>query len=99
MPSSDRRRDLIRVVLWMTGALLSFSAMAVSIRALAGTLRIMEILAIRNGGGLEATRESDVVLEREVDHAIGRGSCTSQGVHVIQSAALHLCASRFESCG
>jgi drug/metabolite transporter (DMT)-like permease len=36
----------------MTGALLSFSAMAVSIRALSGTLKIMEILAIRNGGGL-----------------------------------------------
>jgi drug/metabolite transporter (DMT)-like permease len=36
----------------MTGALLSFSAMAVSIRALAGTLKIMEILALRNGGGL-----------------------------------------------
>jgi drug/metabolite transporter (DMT)-like permease len=47
-----RRRDLVRVVLWMTGALLSFSAMAVSIRALSGTLRILEILAIRNGGGL-----------------------------------------------
>jgi len=36
----------------MTGALLSFSAMAVSIRALSGSLRILEILAIRNGGGL-----------------------------------------------
>ena len=47
-----QRRDLVRVVLWMTGALLSFSAMAVSIRALSGTLRILEILAIRNGGGL-----------------------------------------------
>src|SRR5258707_438110 len=46
------RGDLVRVVLWMTGALLSFSAMAASIRALAGTLRIMEMLAIRNGGGL-----------------------------------------------
>src|SRR5258705_13036368 len=52
MPNSVLRRDLVRVVLWMTGALLSFSAMAVSIRALSGTLRIMEILAIRNGGGL-----------------------------------------------
>src|SRR5258707_15108040 len=52
MPNSVRRRDLVRVVLWMTGALLSFSAMAVSIRALAGTLHITEILAIRNGGGL-----------------------------------------------
>lgn len=45
-------RDLVRVVLWMTGALLSFSAMAVSIRALSGTLHILEILAIRNAGGL-----------------------------------------------
>jgi drug/metabolite transporter (DMT)-like permease len=47
-----RRPDLVGVVLWMTGALLSFSAMAVSIRALSGSLRIMEILAIRNGCGL-----------------------------------------------
>ncbi len=52
MPSSRRRADLARVVLWMSGALLSFSAMAVSVRALSGTLRIMEILALRNGGGL-----------------------------------------------
>jgi drug/metabolite transporter (DMT)-like permease len=36
----------------MTGALLSFSAMAVSIRALAGTLTVMEILAVRSGLGL-----------------------------------------------
>jgi drug/metabolite transporter (DMT)-like permease len=37
-----------RVVLWMTGALLSFSTMAVSIRQLFGILNIFEILAIRN---------------------------------------------------
>src|SRR5215831_13886135 len=36
----------------MTGALLSFSAMAVSIRGLAGTLNIFEILAIRNACGV-----------------------------------------------
>jgi drug/metabolite transporter (DMT)-like permease len=36
----------------MTGALLSFSTMAVSIRGLATTLRIPEILAIRNASGL-----------------------------------------------
>jgi drug/metabolite transporter (DMT)-like permease len=52
MPSSARRPDLVRVVLWMTGALLSFSAMAISVRALSGALKVMEILAIRNGGGL-----------------------------------------------
>ena len=43
---------IIRVVLWMTGALLSFSAMAVSIRELAATLSVMEILALRSGFGL-----------------------------------------------
>ena len=44
---------LARVVLWMVGALLSFSVMAVSIRALAkGGLSIFEILAIRSGVAL-----------------------------------------------
>jgi len=36
----------------MSGALLSFSAMAVSVRALAATLGVMEILALRAGFGL-----------------------------------------------
>ena len=36
----------------MTGALLAFSAMAVSVRALAGQLTVMEILAVRSGLGL-----------------------------------------------
>jgi drug/metabolite transporter (DMT)-like permease len=41
---------LVRVVLWMVGALLSFSVMAVSIRQLANAnLSIFEILAIRSG--------------------------------------------------
>jgi drug/metabolite transporter (DMT)-like permease len=52
MRSSAQRPDLTRAVLWMTGALLSFCAMAVSLRALSGRLKIMEILAVRNGGGL-----------------------------------------------
>lgn len=44
---------LARVVLWMIGALLSFSIMAVSIRQLShGGLSIFEILAIRSGGAL-----------------------------------------------
>jgi drug/metabolite transporter (DMT)-like permease len=51
MPSSARP-DLVRVVLWMTGALLSFSAMAISVRVMSGKLSVMEILALRNGGGL-----------------------------------------------
>ena len=46
------QRDLLRVILWMTGALLSFSTMAVSVRGLATTLHVFEILAIRNASGL-----------------------------------------------
>jgi len=41
-----------RVVLWMSGALLAFSMMAVSIRELAGVLNVFEILAIRSGSGV-----------------------------------------------
>jgi len=45
-------KNLVRVVLWMTGALVSFSAMAVSVRMLGTTLGVMEILALRAGLGL-----------------------------------------------
>lgn len=45
-------QNIIRVVLWMTGTLLSFSAMAISIRLLAGRLSIFEILAVRSIGSL-----------------------------------------------
>jgi drug/metabolite transporter (DMT)-like permease len=38
--------------MWMGGVLLSFTAMALSIRALASTLGVFEILSIRNGTGL-----------------------------------------------
>jgi len=44
--------QLARVVLWMTGALLSFCVMAVAIRKLSGPLTIMEILALRAALGL-----------------------------------------------
>lgn len=45
--------NLVRVVLWMIGALLSFSVMAVSIRELSRDgLNIFEILAIRSGVAL-----------------------------------------------
>ncbi|MGE3157226.1 MAG: DMT family transporter [Xanthobacteraceae bacterium] len=43
---------LVRVVFWMTGALLAFSLMAVAVRVLARTLSIPEILAVRSGTGL-----------------------------------------------
>lgn len=39
--------NILRVVLWMAGALVAFSAMAVSVRMLASVLNVMEILATR----------------------------------------------------
>jgi drug/metabolite transporter (DMT)-like permease len=45
-------RQLALVVAWMTGTLLSFSAMAVAIRALADALSIVEILTVRAAVGL-----------------------------------------------
>ena len=47
-----QRQNIFRVVLWMTGTLLAFSAMAVSIRLLAGKLSIFEILTVRSFGAL-----------------------------------------------
>ncbi len=53
MPSERAgRTKILRVVLWMTGALLAFSAMAVSIRELAGPLSIFEILVFRSASGV-----------------------------------------------
>lgn len=40
------------VILWMAGTLLSFSAIAVSIRELAGRFSVFEILALRNAAGI-----------------------------------------------
>jgi drug/metabolite transporter (DMT)-like permease len=51
-PLVAQPRDLGRIIIWMTGALLSFSVMAVSIRALAEKLSIMEILVVRAVCGL-----------------------------------------------
>jgi len=40
------------VVLWMSGALLSFSAIAIAVRELSGALTVFEMLAFRNFAGL-----------------------------------------------
>jgi drug/metabolite transporter (DMT)-like permease len=44
--------QLVPVVLWMTGTLLSFSAMAIAIRELSRALGILEILALRSAIGI-----------------------------------------------
>jgi drug/metabolite transporter (DMT)-like permease len=76
------QRDLVRVVLWMTGALLSFSTMAVSIRALSGTLKILEILAIRSAGGLAILLVLGV-LQPELLRAL---TMRRAGLHVMRNA-------------
>jgi drug/metabolite transporter (DMT)-like permease len=45
-------RQIGLVVLWMGGVLLSFSALAISIRLLAGGLSVFEILAVRSLGSV-----------------------------------------------
>ncbi|MGO4572570.1 DMT family transporter [Microvirga sp. 2TAF3] len=45
-------RSILAVVFWMSGALLSFSAAAVSVRALSPTFSVFEILSIRNASGI-----------------------------------------------
>src|SRR5260370_21447766 len=47
--------------------------------------------AIRIGSVLEAPREGDVVLEREVNHAFRRGSRFTLADAAITSAALAIC--------
>ena len=46
------RSGTARVIFWMTLAMLAFSTMALSIRALAGALSVFEILGIRSAFGL-----------------------------------------------
>jgi drug/metabolite transporter (DMT)-like permease len=46
------KRSILAVVLWMSGALFSFSATAVAVRALAPTFSVFEMLAMRNAAGV-----------------------------------------------
>jgi drug/metabolite transporter (DMT)-like permease len=47
-----RRTDILWLSLWMTGTLLSFTMVAVSVRALAGTLSAFEMMTVRSAFGL-----------------------------------------------
>jgi drug/metabolite transporter (DMT)-like permease len=50
--SLPKRTNLPAVILWMTGTLLAFSVMAVSVRQLGGFLNLFEILMVRSVGGV-----------------------------------------------
>jgi drug/metabolite transporter (DMT)-like permease len=76
------RQQLARVVFWMIGTLLSFSVMAVSIRALAGGLGIIEILNLRAGVGLLIVGAL-LALRPELRPAIVRGRL---GLHILRNS-------------
>jgi drug/metabolite transporter (DMT)-like permease len=50
--SAVSRSDIAWLALWMTGTLLSFTTVAVSVRALAGTLSAFEMMTVRSAFGL-----------------------------------------------
>jgi drug/metabolite transporter (DMT)-like permease len=80
-------RNLLRVVLWMTGTLLSFSVMAVAIRSLAGTLSILEILTVRSAIGL-AIIIAVVIVHPELRLTIRTNHL---GLHVVRNS-IHFAA-------
>ncbi|MGL4494234.1 MAG: hypothetical protein ACRCUX_00355, partial [Beijerinckiaceae bacterium] len=49
---AGRPGNLRLVIVWVSGALLAFSAMAVSLRALSPWLGVFEMLALRNISGI-----------------------------------------------
>jgi drug/metabolite transporter (DMT)-like permease len=74
-------QHLGRVALWMTGALLSFSASALAIRALAKHLNIFEILSIRSGLGL-LTLLALVAVRPELRHEL---ALRHMGLHLVRN--------------
>ncbi len=94
--------DLRKVVAWMAGTLVSFSALAVSVRELAGTLGIFEMLALRNLAGIailgvyatgfarapiRAPRPPWLHVLRNVPHWGGQ-TCWAYGVTVLPLATV-----------
>jgi drug/metabolite transporter (DMT)-like permease len=75
-------RQLLVVVLWMTGTLLSFSVMAIAIRGLSGSLSIVEILAVRATVGLLIV-VAVMAVRPELRHGINRNRL---GLHVLRNS-------------
>ena len=75
-------RQLARVILWMTGALVSFCVMAVAIRQLWGPLTIMEILALRAALGL-AIVSIIAAINPQLRHTINTRRI---GLHIVRNS-------------
>src|ERR1700689_157999 len=59
----------------------------------------LDSATIRVGSALEVAREREVVLEREVDHAIRLGGRIPQNVEVVERATARLCPGGGEGSG
>lgn len=94
--------DLRRVILWMAGALLSFSALAIAVREMARVLSVWEVLALRNMGGIvvlgayallfakeriAAPRPLKIHVIRNVFHFAGQ-ACWAFGVTLLPLATV-----------
>ena len=79
--SPSPQRDFGKVVLWMAGSLLSFSAIALSIRALQNTLTVFEILSLRSMGGL-VILAAIALLAPDPSHRLRP---TRPGIHVLRN--------------
>jgi len=86
--------NILLVVFWMTGALLSFMVAAVSIRGLAAAMSIPEILAIRTGFGMVVMIALALAIPRLRAHLKPR----RMGTHVWRNA-IHLVGQYFWSLG
>ena len=71
------------VLVWMIGSLISFCVVAISVRALAPTLTVFEILAVRNLGGLVVLAAMAVVSPGP-EHSVRPSRL---GVHVLRNGA------------
>jgi len=81
-PSVTPSRNILAVVLWMTGTLLSFSVMAIAIRGLSGSLSILEILTARAAIGL-AIVAVVMAFRPDLRHGVNRRRI---GLHLLRNS-------------
>jgi drug/metabolite transporter (DMT)-like permease len=80
-------RNILLVVLWMSGALVSFSATAVAVRALSPSFSVFEILAMRNAAGIA------ILLAAAIVNPSLRGALVPRhmGLHAVRNG-IHFAA-------
>ena len=86
--------NILLVVVWMTGALISFTVAAISIRGLAASMSIPEILAIRTGFGMFVMVAIALALPQMRQHL----KLQRMGLHVWRNG-IHLVGQYFWALG